>query len=111
IDSIKLSINVATLIGHNDVRKAVMGTANRKASEEELKKMESLVEEGMKNGAVGFSTGLIYIPGTYSTTDEVLRLAKVAARYKGVYASHMRDEGDSVVQAINEALYIGKEAN
>jgi N-acyl-D-amino-acid deacylase len=111
IDSIKLSINVATLIGHNDVRKAVMGTVNRKATEEELKEMENLVEDAMKNGAVGFSTGLIYIPGTYSTTDEVLRLAKVAARYKGVYASHMRDEGDSIVQAINEALYIGKEAH
>lgn len=110
IDSIKLSINVATLIGHNDVRKAVMGTANRKATEEELKKMEGLVEEAMKNGAVGFSTGLIYIPGAYSNTDEVLRLAKAAAKYKGVYASHMRNEGDSVVQAINEALYIGKEA-
>jgi len=111
VDSIKLSINVATLIGHNDVRKAVMGTANRNATEEELKKMELLVSDGMRNGAVGFSTGLIYIPGTYSTTDEVLRLAKAAAKYKGVYASHMRDEGDSVVQAINEALYIGKEAN
>jgi len=110
IDSIKLSINVASLIGHNDVRKAVMGTANRKATEEELKKMEGIVEEAMKDGAVGFSTGLIYIPGTYSSTDEVLRLAKAAAKYKGVYASHMRDEGDSVVQAINEALYIGKEA-
>jgi N-acyl-D-amino-acid deacylase len=111
IDSIKLSINVATLVGHNDVRKTVMGTANRKATEEELRKMEGIVEDAMKNGAVGFSTGLIYIPGTYSTTDEVLRLAKAAAKYKGVYASHMRDEGDSVVQAINEALYIGKEAN
>ena len=111
IDSIKLSINVATLIGHNDVRKAVMGTANRKATEDELKKMEAIVEEAMKSGAIGFSTGLIYIPGTYSSTDEVVRLAKVAARYKGVYASHMRDEGDSVVQAINEAIYIGKEAH
>src|SRR5215203_1595773 len=111
IDSIKLSINVCTLVGHNDVRKAVMGTANRKATDDELKKMEGIVEEAMKNGAVGFSTGLIYIPGTYSTTDEVLRLAKVAARYKGVYASHMRDEGDSVVQAITEAIYIGKEAH
>jgi N-acyl-D-amino-acid deacylase len=110
LDSIKLSINVATLIGHNDVRKAVMGTANRTPTEEELKKMESLVEQAMKDGAVGFSTGLIYIPGTYSTTEEVLRLAKVAAGYKGVYASHMRDEGDSVTQAIEEALYIGKEA-
>jgi N-acyl-D-amino-acid deacylase len=111
IDSIKLSINVATLIGHNDVRSTVMGTANRKATEEELKQMENIVEDAMKNGAVGFSTGLIYIPGAYSSTDEVLRLAKVAAKYKGVYASHMRDEGDSVVQAINEALFIGKEAN
>jgi N-acyl-D-amino-acid deacylase len=110
IDSLKLSINVATLIGHNDVRKAVMGTANRNATEDELKKMESIVEEAMKNGAVGLSTGLIYIPGTYSSTEEILRLAKVAAKYKGVYASHMRDEGDSVAQAINEALYIGKQA-
>lgn len=111
IDSAKLSINVATLIGHNDVRSAVMGTANRKPTEEELKKMESIVEEAMKNGAVGFSTGLIYIPGAYSETTEVLRLAKAASKYKGVYASHMRDEGDSVVEAINEALYIGKQAN
>ena len=111
IDSVKLSINVATLIGHNDVRKAVMGTANRPATEEELQKMKEIVEQGMKDGAVGFSTGLIYIPGTYSTTNEILQLAKVAAKYHGVYTSHMRDEGDSVVQAINEALYIGKEAN
>jgi len=111
IDSTKLSINVATLIGHNDVRRAVMGTANRKATEEEIKKMEAIVEQAMEDGAVGFSTGLIYIPGTYSSTDEVVRLAKVAAKYKGVYASHMRDEGDSVVPAINEALLIGREAN
>jgi N-acyl-D-amino-acid deacylase len=110
LDSLQLSINVATLIGHNDVRKAVMGTANRKPTEDELKKMEVLVEQAMKDGAVGLSTGLIYIPGTYSETDEIVRLAKVAARYKGVYASHMRDEGDSVVQAIEEALLIGREA-
>ncbi|GAA4742037.1 N-acyl-D-amino-acid deacylase family protein [Flavisolibacter ginsenosidimutans] len=110
LDSIKLSINVATLIGHNDVRKAVMGTANRKATDDEIKKMQALVEQGMKDGAVGFSTGLIYIPGTYSSTDEVVALAKAAAKYGGVYASHMRDEGDSVVQAINEALHVGREA-
>lgn len=107
VDSLHLSINVASLIGHNDVRKAVMGTANRTPSEEEMKKMEALVEQAMKDGAVGFSTGLIYIPGTYSSTEEVLRLAKAAAKYNGVYASHMRDEGDSVIQAIDEALFIG----
>jgi len=110
LDSLKLSINVASLIGHNDVRKAVIGTANRPPTEEELQRMETIVDNAMKDGAVGFSTGLIYIPGTYAKTDEVLRLAKVAARYRGVYASHMRDEGDSVTAAIAEALYIGKEA-
>ena len=110
LDSIKLSVNVATLIGHNDVRKAVMGTSNRKPTEEEMQRMESIVEKAMQDGAVGFSTGLIYIPGAYSTTDEVVRLAKIASRYHGVYASHMRDEGDSVTEAIEEALHIGREA-
>lgn len=110
LDSLKLSINVATLIGHNDVRKAAMGSANRDPSEEEMKKMESIVEQAMKDGAVGLSTGLIYIPGTYSKTEEVVRLAKVASAYNGVYASHMRDEGDSVTQAIEETLHIGREA-
>ncbi|MDB5196885.1 MAG: aminoacylase [Flaviaesturariibacter sp.] len=110
IDSLKPSINIASLIGHNDVRKAVIGTANRQPTEAEMQRMEKIVEEAMKGGAVGFSTGLIYIPGTYSKTDEVVRLAKVASRYNGVYASHMRDEGDSVTQAIEEALHIGREA-
>jgi len=110
LDSMRTSINVATLIGHNDVRRAVMGTANRPATEEELKRMEALVEQGMRDGAVGLSTGLIYIPGTYSSTEEVVRLAKAASKYKGVYASHMRDEGDSVTQAIEEAIHIGREA-
>ena len=110
IDSLHLSINVATLIGHNDVRKAVMGRAMRDPNEAELQQMESLVNEAMKDGAVGLSTGLIYIPGTYSKTEEIIRLAKVASKYNGVYASHMRDEGDSVTYAIEEALLIGREA-
>jgi len=111
IDSLQLSINVATLIGHNDVRRAVTGNANRDPNEEELKKMEAIVDKGMKDGAVGFSTGLIYIPGTYSRTPEVVALAKAAARYNGVYATHMRDEGDSVTEAIQEALQVGREAH
>ena len=110
VDSLHTSVNVAALIGHNDVRKAVMGTVKRDPTEQEMLQMEQLVEKAMKSGAVGMSTGLIYIPGTYSKTEEVVRLAKVAAKYQGVYASHMRDEGDSVIQAIQEALYIGKEA-
>jgi N-acyl-D-amino-acid deacylase len=110
LDSLKPAINVASLIGHNDVRKAVMGTANREPTAEELTKMKSLVDQGMKAGAVGFSTGLIYIPGTYAKTNEVVELAKVASSYNGVYASHIRDEADSVVYAINEALLVGREA-
>lgn len=109
IDSAGLSVNVATLMGQNDVRKAVMGTANRRATPEEMERMETLMAQAMKDGAVGLSTGLIYIPGAYTPTDEIVRLAKVAARYGGVYATHMRDEGDSVTQAIEEALYIGRE--
>ncbi|MFC4231309.1 amidohydrolase family protein [Parasediminibacterium paludis] len=111
LDSVKMSINIASLVGHNDVRKAVMGTAMRDPNEAELQQMEAIVAKAMQDGAVGLSTGLIYIPGTYSKTSEVVRLAKVAASYGGVYASHMRDEGDSVVEAINEAIYIGRVAN
>jgi N-acyl-D-amino-acid deacylase len=110
IDSLKLSINVATLVGHNDVRKAVMGRANRDATPGELQQMETIVDKAMRDGAVGFSTGLIYIPGTYTKTPEIVDLAKVAAKYDGVYATHMRDEGDSVTEAIEEALTIGREA-
>jgi N-acyl-D-amino-acid deacylase len=110
IDSLKLSINVAALVGHNNVRKAVMGSANRNPTEKEMQAMEAIVNKAMKDGAVGLSTGLIYIPGTYSKTEEIVRLAKIAAAYHGVYASHMRDEGDSVTQAIEEALTIGREA-
>lgn len=111
IDSLKLSINVASLIGHNDVRKAVMGRANRDATPAELQQMEAIVEKAMQDGAVGLSTGLIYIPGTYSKTSEIVALAKIAAKYHGLYATHMRDEGDSVTEAIEEALTIGRQAN
>ncbi len=111
IDSLQLSINVASLVGHNDIRKAVMGRANRDARADELQQMEALVDKAMKDGAVGLSTGLIYIPGTYTKTPEIVALAKVAAKYDGVYATHMRDEGDSVTYAIEEALTIGREAN
>ena len=111
IDSLHPSINVATLIGHNDIRKAVMGRANRKPTEEEMLKMEELVDRAMQDGAVGISTGLLYIPGTYSEAGELIRLSKVVSRHNGIYTSHMRSEGDSIVSAIEEALRIGREAN
>ncbi|MBC7873202.1 MAG: amidohydrolase family protein, partial [Ferruginibacter sp.] len=97
-------------VGHNDIRKTVMGRANRDATPVEMKQMETLMDKAMKDGAVGLSTGLIYIPGTYTKTPEIISLAKIASKYNGVYATHMRDEGDSVVFAIEEALTIGREA-
>ncbi len=105
-----ISLNVAMLIGHNSVRRSVMGTEQRDPAPEEMARMEQLVERAMREGAVGFSTGLVYIPGTYSKTEEVLALARVAARYGGVYASHIRDEGSRLFEAIEEALNIGRTA-
>ena len=105
-----LGLNVASFIGHNTVRAEVMGTVNRTATPDEIKRMQSLVAKAMQDGAVGFSTGLIYIPGTYSNTAEVVALAKAASQYHGVYASHMRDEGAHVIDAINEAVTVGREA-
>ena len=111
LDSMKTSINIASLVGHNTVRRQAMGLDNRLATAEEQKKMEDLVAQAMKDGAVGLSTGLIYLPGMYSNTEEVIGLAKSAASFNGVYASHIRNEENGVKDAINEAINIGKAAN
>ena len=110
LENSKLGLNLATLIGHNSVRSEVMGQANRLANDEEIAKMQALVDKAMQDGAVGFSTGLIYIPGTYSDTREVVALGKAAGKYNAVYASHMRDEGANVTAAITEAVTVGREA-
>jgi N-acyl-D-amino-acid deacylase len=110
LDKVGLGPNVGTLVGHNAVRRTVMGRANRLATAAELSKMQALVDQAMRNGALGFSTGLIYIPGTYSDTAEVVALAKAAGKHGGVYASHMRDEGSKVLEAIEEAVTAGREA-
>ena len=111
IDSMKTSINIASLVGHNTVRRLIMGLNDRLASPEEQQKMEVLVEQAMKDGAVGLSTGLIYLPGMYSNTEEVIGLAKAAGKHNGVYASHIRNEENGVLDAINEAINIGRQAN
>jgi len=105
-----LAINLATLIGHGSVRRKAMGLDDRAPTPEELKQMESIVEQAMKDGAVGLSTGLIYVPGTYAKTDEVVALARVVAKYQGLYATHMRNEGDKVADAIRESIQIGEQA-
>jgi len=104
------SVNFATLIGHNTVRRAVMGTDNRDPTIAELAKMKALVWKGLVDGAVGFSTGLQYVPGTYSKTPEIIELARVAANAGGLYASHMRNEGTALEESVQEALRVGADA-
>ena len=108
IRQVGAAINYATLIGHNTVRRAVMGTANRDATIAELAKMKSLVWRAMVDGAVGFSTGLQYVPGTYAKTSEIVELARVAGNAGGIYASHMRNEGTELEQAVEETIRIGE---
>jgi N-acyl-D-amino-acid deacylase len=104
------AVNLATLVGHNTVRRAVFGEVNRAPTAEELERMKALVERAMRDGAVGLSTGLYYVPGAYAKTDEVVELARVAARFGGVYATHMRDEGGGVADSIRESIEIGERA-
>lgn len=105
-----LSVNYATLIGHNTVRRAVMGTENRDATVAELGRMRSLVWRAMADGAVGLSTGLEYVPGVYAGTPEILDLARIAGTAGGVYASHMRNEGTDLDEAVGETIRIGEMA-
>ncbi len=105
------SINIASLVGHNTVRRMGMnGDFDRPPTPDELQNMRALVERAMRDGAVGFSTGLEYIPGTYAKTDEIVELAKVSAQLGGIYATHMRDEGESVEASIRESIGIGEKA-
>ncbi|HET9529714.1 MAG TPA: D-aminoacylase [Blastocatellia bacterium] len=104
------SVNIATLVGHGSVRRRAMGEEAREPSADELHKMREIVDRAMREGAVGISTGLIYVPGTYAKTDEVVELAKVVSQHGGVYSTHMRDEGNGVTDSIKEALTIGEQA-
>jgi N-acyl-D-amino-acid deacylase len=111
LDETKLSLHVATLIGHNSVReKAMGGSFMRPPSEAQLSSMCSLVDQAMKDGAVGLSTGLIYLPGTFAKTGEIVSLAKVAADHDGIYASHIRSETHRIFGALDEFLTVAREA-
>ena len=107
INRAKPSINFATLIGHNTVRGEVMGSSDRLPSIPELTRMRSLVWRAMADGAVGFSTGLQYVPGTYAKTPEIIDLARVSANAGGVYATHMRNEGTALETAVEESIRVG----
>ncbi len=104
----KPSINIVPLIGHHNIRGSVVGFENREATAKELSMMKDLLEENLANGAFGMSTGLIYAPSMFATTDELIKLASVIKKYNGVYASHIRGESNTVVSAVKEAIEIAK---
>lgn len=107
----KFSPNIATLVGHGTIRgRAMGGSFMRPPTEEELNKMKASVEQAMKDGAVGMSTGLIYLPGTFAKTEELIELAKVVARHDGIYATHMRSESHDILESLNEVFRIAREA-
>jgi len=103
-------LNVGTYVGAAQVREAVIGDYDRPPTAAELEQMKSLVAQAMKDGALGISTALIYPPGHYAKTGELIALAQVAAQYGGIYATHMRSEGASEMEAVDEAIRIGREA-
>lgn len=105
-----MSPNVASFVGHTSVRNYVIGYEDRKPTPAELHKMKRLVEEAMQEGAMGLGTALIYPPASYAKTEELIALAKVASVYGGVYATHMRSEGDFILDALNESFRIAAEA-
>ena len=106
-----VTLNVATLIGHNSVRKEAMGGSFLRApTPEQMERMKALVDKAMQDGAVGLSTGLIYVPGSFAKTEEIVELAKVAAAHGGIYASHMRAETVKIFSAIEELMRVAREA-
>jgi dihydroorotase/N-acyl-D-amino-acid deacylase len=104
------AINFALFVGASNPREMVIGNVNRQPTAAELEQMNGIVDQAMRDGAIGISTSLIYLPAMYSTTDEIIAMAKVAAKYDGVYFTHMRDEGEHIDMGLDEAFRIGREA-
>ena len=110
IEHTKITPNWAVFVGQGTIREEVIGLENRDPTASELYKMEILVKEAMEDGALGISTGLFYVPGSFSSTSEVISLSKIAASYGGIYISHMREEAVDVLRSVNETINIGIEA-
>src|SRR5262249_48229852 len=106
-----LGINLASYVGATQVRRMIMGDNKRSPTAAELEQMKALVRDAMHDGAVGVSTSLQYAPAPYATTDELIALATEAGKFGGIYATHMRSEGDAITGAIDEAIRIGREAH
>jgi len=103
-----ISVNIASYVGSGQVRNCVLGNVDRAPTAEELERMKALVDQAMREGAIGLSSGLIYPPNSFAKTDELIELAKVAAKYGGIYASHIRSESDTSLSAIDEAIEISE---
>jgi dihydroorotase/N-acyl-D-amino-acid deacylase len=106
-----MGINLASYVGATQVRRVVLGDENRQPTSEQLEQMKALVREAMKDGAVGVSTALEYAPAPYAKTEELIALAAEGGKFGGIYSTHMRNESDSLLEAIDEALRIGREAH
>ncbi len=106
-----MGINLASYVGATQVRRMVLGDDDKQPTPEQLEQMKQLVREGMRDGAVGVSTSLEYAPAPYAKTEEIIALASEASKFGGIYATHMRNESDAVLTAIDEALRIGREAH
>lgn len=110
IDKRGAAINFAMLLGASNPREIVLGDTNKQPTGEEMRQMEAIVEQAMRDGAVGIGSSLIYVPAMFSTTEELVNIARVAHRYGGVYFSHIRDEGDRIDAALDEAFEIGRQS-
>ena len=105
-----IAINLGTLVPATTVRRTIIGPENRAPTPDELQRMEAMVDQAMRDGAFGLSSALIYVPGSFAKTDELVALAKVAAKYKGIYITHIRGESFNLFNALDEAIAIGREA-
>lgn len=103
-----ISINYGSLVGHNTIRDIVMGKKQALPTKEEMEKMKKILEQELKDGGLGLSTGLAYMPGVYSNTEELVELGKVVAKYHGIYTSHIRNQGKLIKEAIEEAIQVGE---
>ena len=109
LEALAKSVNIGAFIGQGSIRSEVVGSVNRPATPDEIAKMQALVEQGMRDGAFGLSTGLFYVPGTFTPTSEVIALAKVAGRFGGIHTSHQRDDASKVLDSVRETIAIGEE--
>ncbi len=110
LEARKISVNMGFFVGHGSVRQEVLDLAKRNVTPEELAKMKALVDQAMREGAFGMSTGLFYVPGNFAPTEEVIELAKVVGKYGGMHISHMRDEAADILKSVAETIRIGEEA-